>query len=392
MLQKFSRRLAILSIIAVTIVYSINWFNVNALYYLIGPDLGTGVSGLGILTSAFFLGVGSMQIPGGVLSAKYGPKKILLLGLVISSIGAFGESASTLLSEVAVFRFMNAGGLAFIFAPSIAIITRLLKKSGSGTGVGLIQSSFGMGGILGLFAWTLLASITGWRPSIALGGFLLLATGLAIIVFIPRDEPGPGLSVNNLAKVLREKNLYLLGIGVLTSNMGSILVYGFMGYYLESLGRPPALSGFIASLIVVVPILSAIWGGRLFDKSRNTKRLMLSSGLGMSACLALCAAPSLTGVVAGVLLGGLMFGVGPTAAIATAREQNPLGNAYDSFAVACMNATSLIGSFWPSIVFSQLALMFGYSSAWLGSAALSIPLLIPILFLRQEKKDSSDLL
>jgi len=54
-------RRAVIALVAARIVYAINWLNIGAIFYLMSGDLQTGVSGLGALTSSFYLGVGIMQ-------------------------------------------------------------------------------------------------------------------------------------------------------------------------------------------------------------------------------------------------------------------------------------------------------------------------------------------
>ncbi|TMI48990.1 MFS transporter, partial [Candidatus Bathyarchaeota archaeon] len=54
--------MAVASLVAARIVYAVNWLNIGALFYLMSGDLNSGVSGLGTLTSSFYLGVGLMQV------------------------------------------------------------------------------------------------------------------------------------------------------------------------------------------------------------------------------------------------------------------------------------------------------------------------------------------
>jgi len=371
----------IASIILVTVVYSISWFNIGALYYLIGPDLQGGVSGLGALTSSFFVGIGLLQIPGGILAARWGPRRVLLGGLLLAFVAELGASAASLLFEVEIFRFVTGAGLAFVFAPSIVIITRL-RGGRSGAGAGIVQSSFGVGGLVGLFGWTLIGSVVGWRLSVAFSGILLLLGGIVVTMFIPKDEPRFGLTFGNLTRVLREQRLILVGLSLLSPNMGNILVFSFMPYYLEKyFGEAVAFAALVASAVVVVPIFSAHLGGILYDKTRRLRLLMIATGFAISTSLVLCAAPSIFLIIPGVLLAGLMFGIGPTTGIAAAKDLNPIEKQYDSVAVAWINAISLACSFWSPLVFSYFAISFGYFQAWLGGAVVSLSLLIPMLFL-----------
>src|SRR5260370_27023418 len=104
-------------------------------------DLHSGVSGLGTLTSSFYLGVGIMQVPGGVLAAKRGPKRTVSTGILGSSLAVLGTSMSSAILQVAILRFIVGAGMAFVFAPSVVIMTSFLEGR-SGTGVRLINSAF----------------------------------------------------------------------------------------------------------------------------------------------------------------------------------------------------------------------------------------------------------
>src|SRR5260370_37346446 len=132
-------------------------------------DLHSGVSGVGTLTSSFYLGVGIMQVPGGVLAAKWGPKRTVSLGILVSSLAVLGTSVSSAVFLVAILRFIVGAGMALVFAPSVVLMTRFLGGK-SGTSVGLINSAFDIRGIFGLFGWILLASVAGLRSNLALRG------------------------------------------------------------------------------------------------------------------------------------------------------------------------------------------------------------------------------
>src|SRR2546422_8586479 len=180
-----------------------------------GADLNSGVSGLGTLTSSFYLGVGIMQVPGGILAAKWGPKRTVSLGILVSSIAVLGTSISSAILEVAILRFIVGAGMALVFAPSVVLTTRFLGGKSS-TSVGLINSAFDIGGLFGLFGWILLASVTGWRPSLALSGGLGVFTGLLVVALVPRDGENVRFrfDAGQLGRILRERNLILIGARV----------------------------------------------------------------------------------------------------------------------------------------------------------------------------------
>ena len=349
-------------------------------------DLQTGVSGLGTLTSSFYLGVGIIQVPGGVLAAKWGPKRTVSLGIFVSSLAVLGTSISSVVVEVAILRFAVGAGMALVFAPSVVLMTRLLGGK-SGTGVGLINSAFDIGGLFGLFGWILLASVTGWRSTLVLSGALGLLTGLLVIAIVPRDGENVQFrfSTEKLGRILSDRNLIVLGLGSLGSNLGSVLISSFMAYYLQaSLGETYAIAGIVAAMIVVLPIYTSLWGGRLYDRTRKPRRLLILSGLGMTSALLVAAAPTLSAAAAGAVLGGIAVGPASTINFAAAKDLSRVEKEYEGLTIGWVNSISLTGSFWPPLVFSYFARSFNYSAAWIAGAAMCILLLVPLFFLRED--------
>lgn len=379
---------AVASLLAARIVYAVNWLNIGAIFYLMSGDLKSGVSGLATLTSTFYLGVGLMQVPGGILAARWGPKLAVSTGMVISSMAVLGTSASTTLAEVAVLRFAVGAGMALVFAPMVVLATRFLGGK-SGIGAGLINSAFGIGGLFGVFGWILIASTTGWRPSLVLSGGLGLLAVVLIIGLVPRDLENSQftLSSRRLAGILKNRNLVTLGLGALGSNLGSVLISSFMVFYLHSeLGETAVLAGLVTSSIVVLPVVTSLWGGRLYDRIKRPRRLLVASGLGMVGALVVCSIPNIYTASLGAVVGGITVGPASTIAFAAAKDLSRVEREYDSLTIGWVNCISLTGSVWPPLIFSYLAVAFGYSIAWLGGALLSLVLVMPMLFLAEQTR------
>jgi len=359
--------------------------NIGAIFYLMSADLGTDVTGLGIIQSSFYLGVGTMQIPGGILAARQGPKKTVTLGVLISSLAVLGISQSTGLVETAILRFTVGAGMALVFSPAVVLAAKFLGGK-SGIGVGVINSAFSIGGLLGLFAWILIATTTGWRPSLILSGTLGLITAVLVITLVPRDNENSLFKLSNtrLISILTNKTLLLLGLGALATNLGSVLISSFMVTYLHTeLREPPELAGFVTAMVVVFPIITSLWGGRLYDRTKQPRKLMTIAGLGMFASLIICAVPNSLIAFFGPTLAGIAAGPAFTVAFSAARDIPGLEREYESLTIGWVNCISLTGSVWPPLIFSFLASTYGYTNAWLGGAIMSLACLTPILFLAQ---------
>ncbi|MDG6985176.1 MAG: MFS transporter [Nitrososphaerota archaeon] len=375
---------ALSSLIFARVVYAVNWMNFAAVFYLMEAELGTNVSGLGTLTAAFYLGIGIMQVPGGVLAAKLGPKKVVNVGIFVSSVAVLGTSAATTVAEMAVLRFLVGTGMAFVFAPGVVIVAKLIRGEKSGIGVGLFNSAFDLGGLLALFGWVLLATEIGWRQSLAVSGGLGVLTGALVILYAPKDELDDEFRVSgaSLKAILADRQLVLLGLGTLGFGIANTVISGFMVLYVvESLGLSGYVGGLIASMVTVVPIFTALWGGRLYDRISKHRQIMVLALLGSAASLALGALHSVPSALACAALGGVVAGVGYTFAFAGARDLNRAGPAYETLAIAWVNSISLTGSFLPPIFFSFVVQSMGYTQGWLWSGGLTLVFLVPVFLM-----------
>ncbi|HEV2138231.1 MAG TPA: MFS transporter [Nitrososphaerales archaeon] len=376
------------SLIFARIVYAINWLNLGAIFYLVSPDIGAGVSGLGTVTSTFFLGVGLMQIPGGLLAAKLGSKRVVVVGIFLSSLSALGTSILSTIPQMAVLRFLVGVGMALVFAPGVVIIARLIGGGSgkSGIGVGLFNSAFDLGGLAAFIGWIVIATATGWRISLALGGGLGVITGVLVAFFVPGDNANSEFNLTRpgTLSILMDKQLVILGLATLGLGIGNAVITGFMVYYLiNSLSISGTVAGLIGTLVTFVPIFSAVWGGRFYDRIMRHRMVMILCLLGSAASLAIGAFPSLYAAAACSALGGLFSGIGYTFAFAGARDIHKAEKEYDSLAIAWINSIQLTGSFLPPIFFSYLVEAQGYSQAWLGSGGLTLIFVIPVLLMAE---------
>jgi len=127
-----------------------------------------------------------------------------------------------------------------------------------------------------------------------------------------------------------------------------------------------------------------LWGGKSYDKTERPRLLITISGLGLAGSLVLCAVPNIYAAVTGTVLGGITFGIGMTVAFAAAADFNKRGKEYDGLVIAWVNCISLAGLFWPPLVFSRLAQMSGYPTAWVGGAGLTVLFITPFVLMTKD--------
>ena len=119
MVEETHDRLAVATVLGNRLFYSINWFSIPPIFYLIALDLHEQVSGLGLISSAFLVGIGLFQVPGAILSSKFGARSICILGMVLLSGSALLCALVSSIDLIAVLRFFSGPEL-FLLAGAAA--------------------------------------------------------------------------------------------------------------------------------------------------------------------------------------------------------------------------------------------------------------------------------
>lgn len=387
MLSNLENRRAVATIIAVQLACAINWYSASSTYSLIASDLRLNVSGLGVITSAFILGVGTFQLPAGLIAAKQGPKRTLIYGVFLTSTFSVLSGLVTELPLLAVTRFVVGIGEAFIFGPGAILISRYFRKGSEGLSLGLFGGAFDLGGIVGISGWAIFGNLVGWRVSVITGGVIGLVVGFLLISLVPNDQVKGGFFIkfSDLTKVLFNKWLLLISAGLLTVQVGFSLSSYFMVYYLEdSLGIGPDLAGVVGSLALAASVVASPAAGRVFDRMSRPKASFILSGLIAGAGLAIAAVRSTYAAAASSLVVGASTGVGFTIGYSIARRMNRAQQQYEAFGLSWVNGIGLFGGVWTPLVFSELAVRFSYSLAWLLAGVFTALLILPVLALKRE--------
>ena len=378
-------RISVFSLIFARILYSINWFNIASIFYFIALDFKQDISMLGLITSSFLIGIGIFQIPAGILAAKYGPRKIAIYGILITSSAAFLSGLSTDLFHMIVLRFIVGLGMACFFGPSVILISKYLGKGSEGLGVGLLNSAHALGGIIGIFGWIILAEVTGWRISLMLSGLLGIVTGLLLIIALIREkiQIDFGIKVSELRQILFNKSLIVLGLALLGFQIGSNLTLTFIVFYLaDHLNIDPTIAGFVGSFNLIIALVSSPLFGKIYDRIKDAKKLLIISGIVMSSSMAMIAANTLYVIILSIIIAGFFLAGGFVIVYTKAKQVKGLHAEYETLAVSYVNGISLFNAFWVPIVFSYVVNQSGYSMAWFLGGFLTLLLVLPLFKLK----------
>lgn len=376
-----------ISLLIARIIYAINWFNIGSLFLFISKEFNQDVSYLGQLSGFFLLGIGLFQIPGGLFATKFGSRRSAILGILLSSIAVIISSLTTQIAVFVILRFIVGLGMAFFFSAGVTLITTYLGKRSEGTGIGLLNSFQAIGGIIGIFGWILVAEVLGWRLSLIMSGILGVAIGLTMIFLLPVETRiRTTISISLLRKLLFSRYLVSLGVILTATQLAWGLTVSFFVFYLiDRMKISPEFAGIISSIPLVVYVFTSPITGKIYDKSNNSKWLLLIFSIMLGISIMMNSLDNLTAVILSAIFVGFFATGGFTIIYAITRkiESTTLtqGQEYATLNVSWINGISLMGISWVPVVFSLIINQAGYSIAWFIGGAITLILTIPILAL-----------
>ena len=151
-------------------------------------DLAAGGGLLGLLGSAYFYPYALMQLPAGLLSDSWGPRKTIALFLCVAFAGSVILGIAPNVYVAIVGRTLVGLGVAMLFVPTLKVLAEWFRVKEFAMMTGILMA---MGGIGSYSAATPLAYISdwiGWRQSFVLVGIFTLVLGALVWAFV-RDRP-----------------------------------------------------------------------------------------------------------------------------------------------------------------------------------------------------------
>jgi len=155
----------------------------NPFLPIVAAGLKTNVVTLGWLVS-LRSAMGLLAPVFGSLADRRGYRPVMCFGLVFCSIGSLivGISGNLMLAAIGML-FWGIGIAAFV--PTLhAYLSSQLPYARRARGIGILEYSWALAGIVGLFSMGLLISVSSWRAP-----FLVISFGLVVMAFVVQKLP-----------------------------------------------------------------------------------------------------------------------------------------------------------------------------------------------------------
>jgi len=188
---------------------------VNVLLPDMVQDIGLTQTDAQWVNSIYSLVFASLLITVGLLSDRFGRRKLFLIGIVIFLLGSLGSGSAQDPSFLIASRAVQATGAAMMLPSSIAVINVLFEGRQRAAAFGLWGAIFGGAAGLGPLLGGWLAEDFSWRWAFLVNIPIGIIAGLLVIRFVPENYGRKASGYDPLGIVLTALGLALIVFGLI---------------------------------------------------------------------------------------------------------------------------------------------------------------------------------
>jgi NNP family nitrate/nitrite transporter-like MFS transporter len=321
----------------------------------IAKDLNLSIVAIGVIWGMDPLAGIFLGLLGGLLADRFGVKRTLTVVCILA--GIFGALRGFSVDFLSMAAFMFLFGLMAAVTPSIAPKVTAIWFAGNHLGLanGMLNVAWSVGTVIAtLSSATLLSPILGgWRNVLfffgappVLAGLLWWLTGRE-----PQKQDTDNASVSGeplrtaLTKVIHIKEVWLMGLILLTywgSNMG---FGGYLPIYLREVGWEPEMADSAMTAFSGIGVLGVIPMVLLSDKIGSRRIIIFFGTLILALSMGLIPLVSRTGVWILLVIGGMLRSGVAALSNTMIFEIKGVGGTYGGTAIGLTNTLGMVGAF-----------------------------------------------
>ena len=253
-------------------------------------EFTVGGAALGSLSAWYFYAYASIQLPVGILTDRFGPRKLMSVAALICTVSSIGFAMSESVFLASISRAMIGASVAFCFIGTLTVATYVFLPKRFAMLAGLLQAVGMIGAILGQAPLRLFIESYGWRnANYTLAGIAIILSLLCYYIIPKRPAQlrnrkvvgGQEIWVNFKKILSNRQSWYCAGIGF---GMTAIML-GFSGLWavpwlstVHEFSKTQAAT--MASMLFFGWALSSPIVGWLSDKIGHRKPILYVGVLG----------------------------------------------------------------------------------------------------------------
>lgn len=175
-------------------LYYASRFNYSAVLPLIRADLALTNTGAGWLIAFFFVAYTAFQLPAGYLGDRFGPRKILTAGALISIAGNLIISQGTHFGVLAAGQVINGLGQAVGWSCALKLVVNWFPRARRATAIGFFATCVAVGSSFGIRFSGYLGDHFGWQSAFMIPPALLASVSMVFWIFVRNSPSEKGLA------------------------------------------------------------------------------------------------------------------------------------------------------------------------------------------------------
>lgn len=344
---------------------------------LFARSLGADTFQIGIITSSFMLTAGLFCLPLGIMSDRFGRKRLILIGLLISALSSFIIGfCKTPWQMMGVYLFSGAGLAAF--APTMmSFVTDISPRTHLGRSYGwytmAMYGGMSLGPAMGGFAGRFL----NYQWVFIISGILIIPMFGVIFFYLPRRRDlhlhpqvqRPSRTI--IRELLQNRPLLACWLVTFGSCFGLGVFITFAPLHASDQGIGIGAIGIIFGTQALVNALCRIPFGHLSDRVPDRSKLVFTGLLGYSASIAgIGLATSLPLFLIGAFAMGVSQGIAFTAVGALISEVVPPDSR--GLAMGGYNTCIYVGMMVSALVMGIVTKELGFRTGFLITALVNV--------------------
>ena len=257
-------------------------------------SFGVGLTAVALLSSAYFYAYMVMQLPCGVLTDRWGPRRTVCAFTALSALGALVTALASSFEMVVAGRVMIGLGVAMVYVPTLKVLSSWFRKDEFSTMTGVLLMIGNAGGLAAAGPLAAMSDQVGWRQV-----FLVLAVLTAVLTWsmwllvrdrpqdvglpaVERTEEEDRIPMGSALRQVFSSGIRFWPFAIIFFFMyGSLMVYqGLMGgpYFRDVLGWDKAEYGFSLTFVGLGMIAGCPVSGYLSDRVLRSRRKVVVAG------------------------------------------------------------------------------------------------------------------
>jgi predicted MFS family arabinose efflux permease len=345
-------------------------------------------AGVGQVIGAYTLAYAVAQVTAGVLTDRFGPRRLLLLGLGLATVGSvmFAVTAAYPLAIAARLVMGAAGG--FLYTPSLAYTFAAFDPRLRGRAMGFAEAGVGAGQILGVLVLPLVFQQVGLVAAFLTLPLAALALVVAVTTGLPPLAPERRRPAGGLVALAAERDFWLLLVGVAFVGMlAQVSVMSWLPTYLRQVHGFSVVTAGVSTGVVVTGLMvfSPVFGA-LSDRLTARRPVLLLGGiLAVVGWLVLFATghPGVA-IAAAFLVSASMAATIPMQVVYASERFGRLGA---GTAIGLVNSGGQIASSLGAPLYgAMLDRGLGFGVVWSAAAALGVLRILAVTALREPRR------